>query len=327
MADGDLTINLAIFGVLPSPLCALLKLARLTDSEIKIDFDSAIYRGITWLENHTNEWGVDNLGEDWELPIYTISIVTQAIFGEKKYRKETLNSIKHATNLLAESQNIDGGWDAKLWGSGHWPVRVWSEVGATSNAIQTLAVVNQSKFRKQILKGLEWLILTQNENGSWNFGSCRPELPSFKVSGHEVITKTCDAIKGLLVAIDDETFSKYKPSIELAMDWLRRQEKLYLDENHNIRGWGWVSDPNNQGINIYSTIDYENTAMTLETLVQIPNAPLPLLSANSEWLIRTQYKQDGDLEDGNWKVGHTARITLALIKYYKIIKSSTLYSV
>jgi hypothetical protein len=64
--------------------------------------------------------------------------------------------------------------------------------------------------------------------------------------------------------------------------------------------------------------------MTLETLVNAPDAPLPLLLSSISWLINNQYQRDGDDEDGNWKKGHTARIALSLIEYYKKTEHSFL---
>jgi len=72
---------------------------------------------------------------------------------------------------------------------------------------------------------------------------------------------------------------------------------------------------------------FEDTCLTLETLVKMPGPSLPLLTSNANWLIKNQYKEKGSDEDGNWKYGHTARITLSLIEYYKIIKESPLFIV
>jgi hypothetical protein len=56
--------------------------------------------------------------------------------------------------------------------------------------------------------------------------------------------------------------------------------------------------------------------MTLETLLWLPDAPMPELSAYVTWLLSSQRRQTGDVEDGSWIMGHTARIGLALAQYY-----------
>jgi len=46
-----------------------------------------------------------------------------------------------------------------------------------------------------------------------------------------------------------------------------------------------------------------------------------LVSANEKWLLDSQVKRDNDPEDGNWPQGHTARIALSLIEFYKRVRA------
>jgi len=77
--------------------------------------------------------------------------------------------------------------------------------------------------------------------------------------------------------------------------------------------------------------DLENTWLTLETLVQIKSErlSLPVLTANAQWLIKQQHTPaagEDSVEDGKWEPsGHTARIALSLIEFYKKIKESPLF--
>jgi hypothetical protein len=188
-------------------------------------------------------------------------------------------------------------------------------------------------------KGLQWFIETQNDDGSWNNKSCTPA--SKKIEGVPSITKTCDAIKGILTVKDSLPTSKNVPStsleekilspedyaVEKGVNWLLSQEKPLYDQNKNITGWGWGAET----IGDQKIADIENTWLTLETLVQIdsPNISLPLLTANAQWLMKQQHKPATDedpIEDGKWEPkGHTARIALSLIEFYKKIEGSPLF--
>jgi hypothetical protein len=292
----------------------------MVDFDLGVDTEMLISNGLAWLEANRSKWTVENLGDQGEKPVYDASLVLRCLTQtQNNYEPGTYRALEALLDKVAGSQNEDGGWDAKLWGAQRWPIHKWSEVGATSAALRALAANWKTEFQPLILKGLGWLVNTQNVNGSWNNGSCRSgELPDYQVDGLPVINKTCDAIKGLLVSLSaDVPYERFKPNVEKAVEWLRRQEKPILDSNHRITGWSWENDQ-------FSAFEYENASMTLETLVRVPNASTSILAANAEWLVNTQHKQEGDPEDGNWNKGDTARITRALIEYFHQIKASLL---
>ena len=92
-------------------------------------------------------------------------------------------------------------------------------------------------------------------------------------------------------------------------------------------GWGWRGE----NIGEHRIAELENTWLTLETLVQVesPSVSLPLLAANAQWLMKQQRAPAADeepIEDGKWEpFGHTARIALSLIEFYKKTKASPLF--
>lgn len=279
--------------------------------ETPAEISPMLQRGVAYLEQHPEGWAADALSSLSGMSVYDISLMVRCFYrvGRSCFRRESALRAYRSIDRLYHSQNDDGGWDANIWGYEiNTPVRTWSEVGATAAALQALAEVGDERFKAVIEKGMRWLIATQNAEGSWNDGSCHPILPGFQLSGYPAVTKTCDALQGLLVGArlgilpDDRS-----AAIDRAVDWIRRQEKPIFDRQNRVTGWGWG----------YTAADYEQTCLTLETLMHLPNPPLPVLASNADWLIQGQHRQSGDPEDGSWIMGHTARIALALAAFYR----------
>lgn len=315
-----------VWGTAYSLLCLIA--AYSLDLSYSVDMGEMVNRGIHWLEANHDRWSAADIPPQGEVPVYTVSLAIRCLLDpERNYQPETRRVLEESIQNIAASQNADGGWDARLWGSERWPVRTWAEVGATSAAIQALAKIKDDRYQPEISKGIDWLLLAQNPDGSWNNGSCRPELKPYEVTGIAAITKTCDALKGILVVLDlNHPFDRYRGAVDRAVEWLQRQEKPLLGEDDTIKGWVWHKDREDQQQVAYTVPDFENTALTLETLVSVPNAPLSLLVSSVHWLIDNQFKSEGDLEDGNWQKGHTARIALALSEYYRKITASSVFA-
>jgi hypothetical protein len=269
--------------------------------------------GLGWLEKHQGEWSVAALPSKREMPVYNISLAIRCFrqAGKDRVKPETFAAVAPCVASLVESQNEDGGWNANVWA----PDRIYSEVGATSAALQAFGATREASYRPTVARAVEWLMATQNRDGSWNSGSCDYRTRArFKLGDVPAINKTCDALQGLLVAQDDFgiDLTPSQQAITKAVTWLQGQERPIFDSDRNIQGWGWST--------------YEDTCLTLETLVKMQDASLLLLSSNAQWLIENQHREDGSDEDGNWPYGHTARIALSLIQYDKILKESSLSS-
>jgi hypothetical protein len=209
--------------------------------------------------------------------------------------------------VLAGAQNADGGWDAEIWGRDiPTPVGVWSFVPSTSFAVQALAATGDMAYRDQASRALAWLVRVQNEDGSWNFGSCQPGVN--RLTGFPNIVRTCEALQGIIAARTFDVGAEgLESAIASAVEWIRAQEQPIFDSDRKIAGWGWA--------------DYENTCLTVETLAKLPESFLPMLSPNARWLVDSQTRRDNDPEDGNWPQGHTARIALSLIEFYKRVRA------
>lgn len=276
-----------------------------------LDLEGMLRRGIAYLERHPEYWWVDLLSNMDSMPLYEIALMVRCLYhvGRGCLRHETTLRVYRGIDRLCRSQNEDGGWDVNIWGyEVSAPVRVWSETGATSMAIQALAETGEGRFRTAVENGMRWLAATQNTDGSWNDGTCHPILPPHQVTGQPSISKTCDALQGLLAGSRLEIpLQPYQECIDRALDWLRRQEKPIFNHQKQIYGWGWG----------YTAADYEHTCLVLETLLRLPEPPLPLLWSNVEWLLFSQRRQPDDAENGSWVLGHTARIALALTGFYR----------
>jgi len=288
-----------------------------TRLEFHVDRERMMEKGMLWVKKNPETWSAKTIHPDSGIPVYHVAL---AIFCFSQLADSDSVRLDGEIQSILQAQNRDGGWDAHIWGEElQASRRVYSEAGATSFAVQALNQYDQGSFAPHIKRALNWLIHTQNtefENGSWNDGSCQPHGEEFKLSGSPSINKTCDAIQGLMIGnlLFPTAKEEARERIDSAVEWLRNQEKP-LFEDRGIMGWGWD----------FSPFKFDNTCLTLETLVRMPEAPLPLLTSNARWLIRNQYKETGNVEDGNWRSGHTARIALSLIHFYQTIQKSVLF--
>jgi hypothetical protein len=305
------------------------------------NIDNILNNGLTWLKEHSSYWSVENLGAAGAKSIYEISIGVRCFYGVG----ENFPILDKCILELYRSQNDDGGWDASVWSVRRkGETAVYSEVGATSLALEALALHCQSpwvhKYRSSIvwgdnhgirdyanyfLRGVRWLIDKQSTDGSWNNKSCTPQSGG-KIEGDPSLTKTCDALRGILASrsllprppLTETSDIKERDDVEAAIDkaimWVLSQERPFFDKESDISGWGWSPET----IGGIRTPRLENTCSTLETLVRFRRVSLPLLSADALYLIKYQFQEDGNIEDGTWGwSGDTARITLSLIEFYR----------
>jgi squalene cyclase len=299
------------WGTAYAVLC--LNAARtLHDVEFDVDIDDMLKGGISWLATHPEKWSVDYIGSLGQKSVTDVAVAIVCLLRTpREYTNRVAGATSRGVERLARAQNVDGGWDAQLWGENVGTLRgVWSYVPSTSFALQALSGTGDMKFEGNASKALAWLIRTQNEEGSWNFGSCQPGASM--LSGPPTFVRTCEALQGIIAAtVLKVSVEGMERSIAKAVEWIRTQEKPIFDSDRNIKGWGWES----------STSHCEDTCFTVETLAQLPQASPPLLSANAKWLVDTQVKRDNDPEDGNWPQGHTARLALSLIEFYKRVRA------
>jgi hypothetical protein len=294
-----------------------LKLAS-TALDAPFAWDQQIGRAIDWIKDHYREWCVGRVPPHGQKSVYEASVATRCLcrVGEAGFFAASKSLAE-----LAKHQNRDGGWDAHIWGE-QWPhlTGVWSEVGATSLALQSLTEANEEGFRSHIEGALHWLIARQNSDGSWNDGSCTPNNPALR--GEPRITKTCDALKGILAALAFGIPNEFQTKIDDAMNWIIGREKL-LNTKSGSAATGWGYD---EGKPELFRPDLESTCLALETLVRLGDVALPFVKANASWLIDAQHREPGSIEDGKWVYGDSFRITLALLEYYTLIKSSALFA-
>lgn len=304
--------------------------------DFNLGLEDNLKNGLHWLRDHPAAWAIENIETNGSRSIYDVSIVIRCFYEAGDVDSPQL---KEAWRKLLELQNDDGGWDARVWADDYTGVtRVFSDVGATRMALQALATVKRYEepdgsvdSAAIFLKGLQWFIRTQNEDGSWNNKSCTPN--SLGIEGYPSITKTCDGIKGILTAtnlvpvLNDKNRAAANDAVDNAVNWLLSKEKALYDPTGIIAGWGWGDEM----IGELRIDEMQNTWLTLETLVQVdsPVISLPLLAANAQWLMKQQHKptaNEDPIEGGKWEpVGHTARIALSLIEFYKQIKGSPLF--
>jgi hypothetical protein len=294
--------------------------------DMTIEVGEMLERGKSWLEKYSHDWRIEQLKARDSRSVYEVCIVIRCFYETGITRLEGINEW---VERLYKSQNTDGGWDASIWSGG--PTNKYSEVGATSSALRALSLAanRPDNYRDIFASGIKWLLEVQNQNGSWNNKSCLPGRKG--VAGEESISKTSDAVTGIIASRNllkkkeaANLERKLDQAIHKAVVWLTGQERLLHDEAGNITGWGWGTEV----IGDTSIPGLENTCLTLETFFEIKTGEvsLPLMTANAQWLIRHQYKNEGDIEDGKWEpYGHTARIALSLCKYYEIIKQSPLF--
>ena len=241
------------------------------------------------------------------LSIYNLSLMAHLFFhgGREFFRREAGVRVYRSLERLVHAQNEDGGWDACLWGYAvQTPTRVFSEAGATAAALRALVEIHDERLLPAVHKAGQWLIAAQNIDGSWNNGACRPDMPSFTLTGDPRITKTCDALRGLLASPECDLGSEpYRGALLRGLGWLLRRTRPVLEKHRNPAAWAWG----------YTAEDYENITLVLEVLLALPNPPQALLAQYAAWLLRGQHRLEGDIDDGSWVLGHTARIARALI--------------
>lgn len=273
--------------------------------------DDMIRRGVAYLELHPEDWCVEMLPSAGAVPVYDLSVMVRCFYsvGRTFMRRESALRVYRSLEKLLCAQNEDGGWDAKIWGCAvNTPTGVWSEVGATSAALQALAETRDERVRESMERGIHWLINTQNPDGSWNNGSCDPLYPGLQLNGVPVISKTCDALVGIQAGSAlDIPLQPYQECIDRSVAWLIDQEKVTLDRQKRTAGSSWGFIP----------ADYENICMVLETFIRMSDVPASLLAQNAAWLIQGQRRQAYDPEDGRWMIGDTARTGLALADFYR----------
>ena len=283
------------------------------------DVERMLRDGLGWIEakEHRGEWSAADLASRRQKSVYNVSLAIRCFreAGKDHASTETSAAIEQCVASLAESQNEDGGWNAHVWD----PPGIFSEVGATSAALQAYGTTRDPHHEPAVVRAVNWLLATQDDEGSWRDDSCDYRTGArFKLKGVPAINKTCDALQGLLVAQDDFgiDLAPCQQAITKAVTWLQGRERPIFDGDRKIQGWGWGGNEDRSS--------YEDTGLALETLVRMPgDASLLLLSSNAQWLIKNQHPEDGSDQVGNWHLGHTARIALSLIQYYRKLMESS----
>lgn len=301
--------------------CALLALGEARRSEelvCDVPVSPCLSRGYAYLEHNADRWAADALEAEGAVPVHHLALAARCFFsgGREFLRRDTAVRLYRSLDHLARAQNQDGGWDACLWGDGVMAPRgVCSEVAATGAAMQALALAKADRFLPIVIKAAQWLLNTQNLDGSWNDGSVRPDLPPFTLTGDGRVTKTCDALAGLAaLGSFDQSLKSYQGAMRRAAGWIEERMRPVFTRRGSPKGWAWG----------YRGEDYENAALVLETLLELPRLAPSLASSAAAWLMETQRRQEGDVEDGAWVLGPTARITAALAGYYPALRGPLL---
>jgi len=237
---GPLPEQSGFWGTAYGVLC-LLRAGTVNTLTFDVDIKTMLDRGMGWFGNNPHQWAVKTIGPRGVLSVYHAALVVKCFFQVDPSTFWDIPECKDTLNDLAKAQNSDGGWDASLWGPDISTLtKVYSEVGATSYAIQALAETQKTQFTGHVQRAIHWLLAMQNENGSWNDGSRHPNTTG--LSGKPDIKKTCDALQGILagknLGLWDAAFAT---PINKAVEWLQGQEKPIFDENKHIEGWGWFS--------------------------------------------------------------------------------------
>ena len=312
---------------------ALLALCSARDlPEFAQDTKQMIDEGVGWVISDLREWFVESFPPPEQRSVYEVGLglicLHEALPLAENRRAAVAPLIKATLHGLCGAQNADGGWDATIARQGHvGTTGVFSDVGATSWAVQSLARWNGASvdgseshnFEAAVRKGIDWLLQTQNEDGSWSDGSCQPGT-GLRLTGNPSITKTCDAIRGVLCAKHIEFTAAYDTPVRRAVAWLRHQERrLPVEKGESVIGWAWEDKASRDTHSI-------TTCMTLETLVQVDEVSLPLFTANAQWLMDSQDRVLGSPTYGAWPQGDSFRSTLSLIEYYKRIVTSPFFA-
>lgn len=280
-----------------------------------------VERGLGWLIDHRDRWSVYDAPAGESRSVYETAVALRCLYRTgADDRPEVMPSVEGCIACLLESQRPEGDWDSRIWS--HGPLRPETgrqEVGATSFALQALAATQRAdeEMKSAARAGMEWLRQAQNPDGSWNASVYLPHTPVPVPS----VNKTCDGLKGFLagrrLGLD---LAPYQPGIDKAIKWLLEQEQAVIGDDGRIKGWGWKDDA---GQTLERDL-LENTCLTLETLLEIESVALPLLASNALWLIRKQWRADGD-DDGKWSTDDTGRTASALLEFYCRIKDSPIF--
>lgn len=307
------------WGTTHAILCLNSVMKHLSEYELPSDTNKMLEGGIQWLDKNRLRWAVGDIPRDQKIFVYEISMVVSCFYqlGKDYFGEEFSIAISRCLEGLVHRQNDDGGWEARNENISEPQLRSeqHSEVGATSFALRALALAAKMEVKPYgdvIERAMNWLVNAQNIDGSWNY------VDFFYGNAIESISKTCDALQGLMAGKDFGVAQSQPEKIDMAVreaiTWLESQEKPILDRDHGkIEGWGWKEDAR-------EPFDLENTCSTFETLVRMPKPPLPLLASTGNWLMKQQYKEGEDrVKDnkdiGKWEGEWTARIAHSLIEY------------
>jgi hypothetical protein len=276
-----------------------------------------VERGLRWLLDNRDRWSIHDAPADQSRSVYETAVALRCLCETGAAERPEVRSAVEACILgILENQRPEGDWDASLWNGPLQPPVSLQEVGATSFALQALAARRQgdSTVKSAVLAGMEWLRRAQNPDGSWN-AATYPHKPVPVPS----VNKTCDGLKGFLagrrLGLD---LACYQPAIDKGVKWLLDQEQAVIGEDGRITGWGWKNDVGSEHDLL------ENTCLTLETLLEIESVALPVLASNALWLIRKQWRLDGE-DDGKWLTDDTGRTAFALLEFYCRIKDSPIF--
>ena len=220
----------------------------------------AITRATGWMKTTSACWSIASVPPFESRSIYEASLAVRCMC---RAGDTGLPDVTGSIARLAKSQNADGGWDASIWGENITSeTKVWSEVGATSMALQAL-VEGPTQDIKIIERGVEWLIATQNDDGSWNDGSCSPD--SAKPRGTPKATKTCDALNGITAA-RAKGIVGFEMNTNKSASWILRHEKLLRSEDgKTATGWGYNGvNPVEAGYPVEASPDLVSTCLALE---------------------------------------------------------------
>jgi hypothetical protein len=289
---------------------------------VDIDLRDIYERGLDWLIARRKDWSVEDIPLEGERSIYELSAVIGCLSetGRDRDDPEVHRVVSTAIDRLRRAQNDDGGWDRSIWGT-DWPgrTRIWSETGATGFALQALAAAGGETCKPVMAKGIDCLASAQNADGSWNIMITRHVLDR----GARSVTKTCNALKGILAGrVAGIDMAPYRDTIAKGVEYLQSRELPIFTDAGTITGWGWHREEQLP----VPVSTFENTTHTLETLLQVEDVSLPPLTANASWLIHSQFRAPGSLDDGKWASNETGRITLALLRFYEAIKTSPLFA-
>ena len=287
--------------------------------------DVAIQRGINYFRNNNSGWSSRFHVFDHKYSNYDMPLVLRSLYAFKgSYSSDLEKEIRDSIELVVSKQNPDGGWDQNIWSPREYEsltahIQVYSDVSPTSQVLQTLACIDPERYKEQIEKAFQWILKYQNEDGSWDLGSCQPgreglycEQGGELKKRYPAIPKTCDGLQGIFSAIKvDSSLEKYSDRIRKAVSWLEACEKpLFVSETADT---------------YWSGHDYTNTSITLEVLVNHPEPGLPLRTLNALWLINNQIRIQGSPDDGKWPYEQTPRIAHSLVQFFKKILISPLF--